>query len=84
VLIPGAQQCIAILSQVANDIADFVRRKADVYGDAWIVKPEFGFFVSTADVDMRRLIALVRVKERAIGPPAAFVPTITNSSSRTS
>jgi hypothetical protein len=66
---------------MTNDIADFVRRKADIYGDAKIVKPEFGFLVATADVKyapVHRARSSKRTRDRdPSAEQSAFVPAIT-------
>jgi hypothetical protein len=59
VLIPGAHQLIAILLQVADYIADFMRRKPGIDCNIQVVKPEFGFIIAGADVDVSRFVALV-------------------------
>jgi hypothetical protein len=59
VLIPRARQQIAILSQVADDIADFVGREPCIDRHREIVKPKLGFFPTRPDVNMRGFIALV-------------------------
>ena len=42
---------------MANDIADFVRRKARIDRDRHIVKPKFSFLVACPDMNVRRLAA---------------------------
>jgi hypothetical protein len=59
VLIPRARQQIAILSQVADDIADFVRRKPGIESHREIVKPKLGFLPTRSDVNMSGFIAFV-------------------------
>jgi hypothetical protein len=69
--LPDAQQIVAIHFQMANNIADFMRGKPGIQRDRYVVRPEFGFFIAAADVDMRGLIAFVRIEEGAIGNPSA-------------
>src|ERR1700685_1280318 len=56
VLIPRARQQIAILSQMADDIADFVRREPGIDGHRNIVKPKLGLLLTRSDVNMRGFI----------------------------
>jgi hypothetical protein len=58
-LIPRARQQIAILSEVADDIADFVRREPGINGHREIVNPNFSFLFTRPDVDVRGFIALI-------------------------
>jgi hypothetical protein len=44
---------------MADDIADFVRRKAGIQGNRHVMQPEFGLIGTAADVNMRRFIAFV-------------------------
>src|SRR3978361_497182 len=69
VLMPFAFEDIALRSQVADNSADFVSGKSRIDRDREVVKPEFGFQVSGPDVDVRRLVPLIGIKEGAIGPP---------------
>jgi hypothetical protein len=46
-------------SQMADDTAYFMRRKPGIHRHGQIVKPELGFHVVAADVDMCRLAAFV-------------------------
>src|ERR1043165_7505322 len=52
VLIPGARQCVAILLQMTDDIANFMGREHSVDGHTQVMKPKFGLLVSAADMDM--------------------------------
>jgi hypothetical protein len=56
-LIPGAQQLVAILFQMANNIANSMGGKPGIDCDAHVMKPEFGFTSAAADMNMRRLAA---------------------------
>src|SRR5581483_746665 len=53
VLIPGGQQLIAIQLQVADNIANLVRRKPGIDSEGNVMQPEFGFFRARADMDVR-------------------------------
>jgi hypothetical protein len=44
---------------MADDIADFVRRKPGIDRHREIVKPKLGFLPSRSDVNMSRFIAFV-------------------------
>jgi hypothetical protein len=46
VLIPGTQQFVAFLLQMADDIANFMGLKPGIDGGGQVMKPEFGFFLS--------------------------------------
>jgi hypothetical protein len=67
---PGAQQKITILPQMANDIGYFMGREPGIDRNRHIVKPEFGFVPGGPDVNMRRFFALIGIKEGPIGSPA--------------
>jgi hypothetical protein len=67
---PGAQQEITILPQMANDIGYFMGREPGIDRNRHIVKPEFGFLAYRPNMNVRGLVALVRIKEGAIGSPA--------------
>jgi hypothetical protein len=57
---PSRQEPFSIRFQVANNIAEFVRRIARVQGDHQVVQPELGFLVPGAHMepmDMGRLVA---------------------------
>jgi hypothetical protein len=45
------------------------RRKSGVCRDREVMKPEFGFTVSGANVNMRGFVTLVRIEERSVGSP---------------
>jgi hypothetical protein len=70
VLMPFAFEDIALRSKLADNSADFVSGKSRIDGDREVVEPELGLEVSGPDVDMRRLAALIGIKEGAIGSPA--------------
>src|SRR3984957_10337587 len=70
VLMPFAFEDIALRSQVADNSADFMGGKSRIDRDREVMQPELGFEISGPDMDMRRLAALVRIEERAIGSPA--------------
>jgi hypothetical protein len=70
VLIPAVQQSFPIQSQVANNIAEFVRGKANIGGNSEIVKPKFGFSIARSDMNMGRLAAFVRVEIDAVRTPS--------------
>ena len=55
---------------MANNIADFMRREPGVGRNRHIVKPKFGFMAGSRNVNVRGFIALIRIKEGAIGSPA--------------
>jgi hypothetical protein len=67
---PFAFKEIALRSQVANNSANFMRRKSRIDRDREVMQPEFGFKITRTNVNMRRLSALVGIKERAIGSSA--------------
>jgi hypothetical protein len=69
---PFAFEDIALRSQVADNSADFMGGKSRIDRDREVVQPEFGFGIACPDVDMRRLAALVRIKERPIRAPAQY------------
>jgi hypothetical protein len=46
VLIPSLQQLIAILPQMADNIADLVRREAGIDRKREVMEPEFAFFIA--------------------------------------
>src|ERR1700724_1768360 len=71
VLVPFAFEEIALRSQVADNSADFISGKSRIDRDREVVQPELGFEIAEPDVDMRRLIALVRIEERALPLPSA-------------
>jgi hypothetical protein len=56
---PRAQQFLAILSQMSNDIADFMRRKPCINRDRQVVKPKLSFMIASTDVDVCGLVARV-------------------------
>jgi hypothetical protein len=56
---PSAQERFAIQLQVTDNIADFMRGKPGIHGDSEVMKPEFGFFIAAADVNVRRLVAFI-------------------------
>src|ERR1700680_350725 len=58
VLMPFAFEDIALLSQVADNSADFMGGKSRIDRDREVVQPELGFEISGPDMDMRRLAAL--------------------------
>jgi hypothetical protein len=66
-LMPSGQQCVAMESQVAEDITELVRGKSGVGREREVVKPKFGFTVPGADVNVRWLATLVRVEEGPVG-----------------
>jgi hypothetical protein len=66
---PSSHKRVAMHSQVTNDIAEFVRGKAGVYGNCKIVQPEFGFHTTGANVNMSSLASLVGVKEGPVRTP---------------
>src|ERR1700675_1732686 len=70
VLMPFAFEQIALRSQVTDHSADFMGRKSRIDRDREVMQPELGFEIPGPDMDMRRLAAFVRIKERAIGSPA--------------
>src|SRR5665213_3440248 len=84
VLMPLAFKEAALRSQVPDNSANLVRGKSRIDRDRKVVKPELGFEIGRADVNMGRFAAFVRVKERAIWSPAqnGWHPTYppTNSS----
>ena len=49
--------------QVADDIAEFVRRKTEVNRYGQIAQPDFGFPVAGPHVDMWRFVALVGLEK---------------------
>jgi len=55
---------------MANNIANFVRRKPGIRDQRHIMQPEFSFFVACANVNVGRLVAFIRVEEGAIWSPA--------------
>jgi hypothetical protein len=55
---------------MANHIADFMGRKPSIRSYREIMEPEFSLFLAAAYMNMRWLVAFVRVEERAIGTPA--------------
>jgi hypothetical protein len=52
VLIPGAQQLIAVSLQVPDNIAKFMGRIPGIQGNRMVMQPDFGFPVARTDVDM--------------------------------
>src|SRR5712671_6653991 len=70
VLMPFAFEDVAVRSQVADNSADFMGGKSRIDRHREVVKPELCFGVARSDMDMRRLAAFVRIKERAIWSPA--------------
>jgi hypothetical protein len=48
---------VAILFQMANNIANSMGGKPGIDCDAHVMKPEFGFTSAAADMNMRRLAA---------------------------
>jgi hypothetical protein len=70
VLIPRIHQIVAVQTKVANDIADFVRRKPGIDSDSQIMQPNLRFETASANVNVRGLGALVGVEERPIGTPS--------------
>jgi hypothetical protein len=56
-------------THVPEDITEFVRGKSGVGRDGEVVKPEFGFTVSSANVNMRGFAALVGIKEGPVRSP---------------
>jgi hypothetical protein len=67
-LVPCAQQLVAVSLEMAHNIADFMGRKPGIDRHSHIMKPEFGFFIASPNMDMRRLVAFVGIEERAIRP----------------
>jgi hypothetical protein len=57
-----------------------VRRKSGIHRNRQIVEPKFGFMVSRADVNVRRLSTFVRVKEGTIGTQRKMVGIASPSS----
>jgi hypothetical protein len=45
--------------QVADNIAEFVRRIPGIQRDRKIMQPDLGFFVACTDMDMRRLAGFI-------------------------
>jgi hypothetical protein len=66
---PFAFKEVAMRPQVPDHSADFVSRKSRIDGDREVMKPEFGFEISCADVNVWWLPAFVRIEERAIWSP---------------
>jgi len=44
---------------MTKDITDLVRRKSRICSDRQVVKPEFGFFVGRANVNMGGLASFI-------------------------
>jgi len=65
-----------MLSQMANNIANFMGRKPGVDRNRHIVKPRFGFIACCPNVNVCGFIALIRIKEGAIGPQRITVGTL--------
>src|SRR5260370_23541153 len=70
VLMPFAFEQIALRSQVTDNSADFMGGKSRIDRHREVMQPELGFEIPGPDMDMRRLAAFVRIKERAIRSPA--------------
>jgi hypothetical protein len=71
VLIPGAHQFITILLKVADYIPDFMRRKPGIDGNGQVMKPKFDFIIAATHMDVRGLVAFVRVEKRRGRDPNA-------------
>jgi hypothetical protein len=54
---------------VANDIAEFMRRKPHIHGRSEIMKPEFGFFAPVTNMHVGRLVSFIGIEESAIRTP---------------
>src|SRR5206468_258600 len=65
VLMPFAFEEIPSRSQVTDNSADFMGRKSRVDRHRQVVQPELGFVIAGSDVNVRRLVPLVRIEERA-------------------
>src|SRR5229473_1935768 len=59
VLIPGRLQCVTVRSKIANNITKLMRGISRVDGDGQVMKPELGFFIAGADVDMAGFFTFV-------------------------
>ena len=86
VLMPFAFEDGVLRFQMEDNSADFMGRKSRIGGDSQIMKPELGFKISGANVNMWRLSAFVRIKESTVWSPAKdrrhstpFAPTTTAS-----
>jgi hypothetical protein len=72
-VIPGLQERRALLAGLANDGAKIARSKARVDCDGAVAQLGLGFTVSFDDVDMRWLVAIGRIEEKAISVPSQKV-----------
>jgi hypothetical protein len=62
-LVPCAQQLIAVSLEMAHNIADFMSRKPGIDSHSHVMKPEFGLLVSRPDMNMRGLIAFIGLEK---------------------
>src|SRR4030095_15697801 len=70
VLIPGRHKMVTLRSEMSNNIAKLVRRKARIDHDGQVMQPEFCLPVPGTNVHVGGLVAFVGVKERTVGTPA--------------
>jgi hypothetical protein len=60
-VIPRCQKPLAVGPQMADDIAEFVRREPCVHRYREIVKPEFGFPVAGSNVNVRWFVSFIGI-----------------------